>query len=197
MLLAGGQVMLDAKAHQSIGELMERLRPFIARRLSSAADVDDVLQDVLLQMQRHVHELRDSDRLGPWLYRITRNAITDRFRAEARSAGLPERDAHSVDPDDDAELTTELARCVAPLVARLPSPYREAVTMVDLEDLTFKDAAAAIGLSVPGMKSRVQRGRSKLRELFEECCRLELDVRRRVVDYECRPGQASKCTCGS
>ena len=115
--------MLDAKAHQSVGELMERLRPFIARRLSSAADVDDVLQDVLLRMQRHVHELRDSDRPGPWLYRITRNAITDRFRAEARSAGLPERDAHSADPDNDAELTTELARCVAPLVARLPSPY--------------------------------------------------------------------------
>lgn len=69
--------------------------------------------------------------------------------------------------------------------------------MVDLEGVTFKGAAAAIGISVPLMKSRVQRGRAKLRELFEECCRLELDVRRRVVDYECRSEQAAKCTCGS
>lgn len=86
---------------------------------------------------------------------------------------------------------------MAPPATRLPSSYPEAVTVVDLEGVTFKGAAAATGISVAGMKSRVQRGRSKLRELCEECCRLELNLRRRVVDYECRSDEAAKCTCGS
>jgi RNA polymerase sigma-70 factor, ECF subfamily len=181
--------MLDAHAHQSVGELMERLRPFVARRLSSTADVDDVLQDVYLRMQRNLHALRDGDRFGPWMYQIVRNAIADRFRAQSREAGAPD-DARTADvAEGEAETTAELARCVAPLVARLPSPYREALTLVDIEGKSFKDAAESLELTVPGAKSRVQRGRVKLRALFEACCRLELDVRNRVVDYQCRPGK--------
>ena len=74
------------------------------------------------------------------------------------------------------------------------SPY---ISALDIDRVTFNDAAAAIGISIPLMKSRVQRGRAKLRELFEECCRLELDVRPQVVVCECRSEEAAKCSCGS
>jgi RNA polymerase sigma-70 factor (ECF subfamily) len=67
-------------------------------------------------------------------------------------------------------------------VAHLPSPYREAVTLVELEGLTARDAAELAGISVSGMKSRVQRGRAQLRALFEQCCDIALDVRRQVTD---------------
>jgi RNA polymerase sigma-70 factor (ECF subfamily) len=186
--------MLDAQATKSVEELMERLRPFVARRLTSPADVDDVLQEVFLRMQRHLGELRDSDRFGPWLYRIVRNAIADRFRVQSREAGPPDESSIPADDDHEDDNVESLATCVAPMVARLPSPYREAVTLVDIEGVTFKDAAAMLAISIPGAKSRVQRGRSKLRDLFEECCRLEFDARRRVVAYQCRSG---KWPCGS
>jgi RNA polymerase sigma-70 factor, ECF subfamily len=186
--------MIDPGARQSVTELSERLRPFIARRLPSAADVDDVLQDVFVRMQCHLSELRDRDRFGPWLYRIVRNVIADRFRRRATEAAVPDelpQDERSADEDP----STELATCVAPLVARLPSPYREAVTLVDLEGLSHKEAAKRSGLSVPGMKSRVQRGRAQLRSLFEDCCRLEFDARQRVVEYACRSDKGPKGGC--
>ena len=57
-----------------------------------------------------------------------------------------------------------------------------------LEGLTQSDAAEMLGISVSGMKSRVQRGREKLREMFDQCCEISVDCRGRVVGYEPRGG---------
>jgi RNA polymerase sigma-70 factor (ECF subfamily) len=101
-------------------------------------------------------------------------------------------DESAAEPDDDVDGDREVARalagCVAVFVARLPSPYREAVTLVELEGLTAKDAAALVGISVSGMKSRVQRGRAQLRQLFEACCDIAVDARGKPVDAIPRAG---------
>jgi RNA polymerase sigma-70 factor (ECF subfamily) len=66
--------------------------------------------------------------------------------------------------------------------------------MVDLEGATQQEAARRAGLSLSGMKSRVQRGRQALRAVLDACCRIDLDRRGRVTDYTARhPGA---CACG-
>jgi RNA polymerase sigma-70 factor (ECF subfamily) len=72
------------------------------------------------------------------------------------------------------------------MIDRLSSDYREAIRLVELEGLTNQEAAIKLGLSVPGMKSRVQRGRQQLRKMLDECCLIELDRRRGVVEFEKR-----------
>jgi RNA polymerase sigma-70 factor (ECF subfamily) len=76
----------------------------------------------------------------------------------------------------------------------LPSPYREAVTLIDLEGIPQKEAALRAGLSLSGMKSRVQRGRQALEQLVHDCCHIELDATGRVMDYELR-GQSCGSSC--
>jgi len=71
-------------------------------------------------------------------------------------------------------------------VARLPSPYREAVTLTELQGLTQKEAAEMVGVSLSGLKSRVQRGREKIRAMFEACCEISVDCRGRVVECASR-----------
>ncbi len=170
-----------------------RLRPFIARRVDRQ-DVDDVLQNVFLKMQRGLTSLRDEERLTPWLFQIARNAIADNLRARQRHPV-----AEPVDPPAPVveETPTQehlLAACIAVFVARLPSPYREAVTLVELEGLTIKEAAEMSNISLPGMKSRVQRGRAQLRIAFDACCQIALDVRGKVVEVTPRP---TDCGCAS
>lgn len=87
--------------------------------------------------------------------------------------------------EGDPTLEAELAECVALFAARLRSPYREAITLTELEGMTQKDAAEMLGLSISGMKSRVQRGREQIRRMFEECCEISVDARGHVVD--CTP----------
>jgi RNA polymerase sigma-70 factor (ECF subfamily) len=187
--------MIEAEAVHSWRSLQESLRPFVARRVATPADVDDVLQDVFLRMQRGLGGLRDNERIGPLAYRIARSAIVDHRRKSARrddaSAELQEKS----EPSDPNEIEEELATYVAPFVALLPSPYREAVTLTDLEGLSQKEAARMLGLSASGMRSRVQRGRAQLRELIQACCAIALDPRGRVIACEPKASRPVPCEC--
>ncbi len=180
--------MIEPALRGAWRELDAKLRPFIARRLRAAADVDDVAQDVLLRLQRGVGSLRDHERFGPWAYQVARSAIADHQRRAARhplvDGSQGEEQAAGLERDD--ETAAELASCLAPFVAMLQSPYREALTLTELEGLSQKDAATMLGLSVSGMKSRVQRGRRQLREALEQCCHIALDARGQVQFFEPR-----------
>jgi RNA polymerase sigma-70 factor (ECF subfamily) len=189
--------MIEAAARGAWKELDGKLRPFVARRVRSTADVDDVVQDVFLRIQRGASALRDTDRFGPWVYQVARSAIAEHQRTAARNP-LAEREAPDEGgaTEDDGTAEEELAAYVAVFVAMLPSPYREALTLTELEGVSQKDAAVMLGISVSGMKSRVQRGREQLREALEACCNIALDVRGRVVSCEPRPdGRLPDCRC--
>lgn len=182
--------MIEPAVRGAWRELEAKLRPFIARRVRSEVDVDDIVQDVFLRMQRGLAGLRDEERFGPWVYQVARSAIVDHQRAAVRhplaSGAPPEEEAALPEDEDDGAVERELAAYVAPFVAMLPSPYREALTLTELEGLTQKDAAAMLGISASGMKSRVQRGRQQLRKALDDCCHIALDARGRVVSCEPR-----------
>ncbi|MEU4542096.1 sigma factor-like helix-turn-helix DNA-binding protein [Nonomuraea dietziae] len=73
-----------------------------------------------------------------------------------------------------------------PLVAGLAEPYREAIVLAEYEGLARAEAARRAGVSVPGMKSRVQRTRRHPGDLLGACCRVELDARKAVRSVESR-----------
>jgi RNA polymerase sigma-70 factor, ECF subfamily len=183
-------------------EMHERLRAFVARRVNDQAVVDDLAQEIMLRLYAHMGRLREQERLDAWAYQIGRNVIADHWRDRAANRELPfdpqleDRLAARPEPADEDEaeqLRTEIASCLAPMVERLPEPYREAIRLTDLGAHTQTQAAAALGLSVPGMKARVQRGRAQLRELLRACCRIELDRRGQVAELE--PKGSGSCGC--
>jgi RNA polymerase sigma-70 factor (ECF subfamily) len=180
--------MIGTEARGAWKELERHLRPYLARRVASSADIDDLLQDIFVRLHQGLSTLRDDERFGGWVYRIANNAIVDRARQHARAPRVDSPDeleqGLTTDSADDS-LQTDLGECVALFVSRLPSPYREAVTLTELQGLTQKDAAEMLGVSLSGLKSRVQRGRDKIRHMFEECCQISVDARGRVI--ECEP----------
>jgi RNA polymerase sigma-70 factor (ECF subfamily) len=184
--------MIGSEARGAWKELERHLRPYLARRVASAADIDDLLQDIFVRLHQSLATLRDEDRFGAWVYRVAHSAIVDRARTNARAPlhfttdqTLEFGGAHEIEDP----LRSDLEECVALFVSRLSSPYREAVTLTELEGLTQKDAAEMLGVSLSGMKSRVQRGREKIRQMFEECCQISVDCRGRVI--ECEPRDAA------
>lgn len=184
-------------------DVAARLRPFIARRISPV-EIDDVMQDVFVRMQRGLPRLRDEERFTSWLFQIARSSIAEHMRTRARHP-LPDSDRMAelvaepvAEPepengDDDRQAARSLSSCVSMFVARLASPYREAVTLALLEGLTAREAAEMVGISVSGMKSRVQRGREQLRRMFDECCEIALDARGKVTDYSPRRAACPSC----
>jgi RNA polymerase sigma-70 factor, ECF subfamily len=176
--------------------LQARLRPFVARRVPSS-DVEDVLQDVFLRMQRGLPALRDEERFAPWIYRVARSAIVESHRQRARQPMAQDLDSEPAEPSAEgagpSALEQEFAAYLAQSIASLASPYREALTLTEIEGVTQQAAADLAGISLSGMKSRVQRGREKLREELEACCRIDVDARGRVI--QCEPKDPTNCSC--
>jgi RNA polymerase sigma-70 factor (ECF subfamily) len=181
--------MIAREARGAWQDIERRLRPYVGRRVASPADVEDVLQEIFVRVHRGLSALRDSESFGGWVYRIAQSCIADAARARQRSPWqrvdeTPELAAPAADESDDLE--SELGACVALFVARLPAPYREAITLTELEGLTQKQAAEMLGVTLAAMKSRTLRGREKIRGMFEECCRISVDCRGRVTACEPR-----------
>jgi RNA polymerase sigma-70 factor (ECF subfamily) len=182
------------------------LRAFIAKRIADEAEVDDILQEVFLRMHRGIDALKDPQRVVSWIYQITRHAIIDHYRAPERRREMPAGLAADMeaagtapatsdvgDSKDSGEHRAELAGCLRPMIDRLDKGYREALILVELEGLTQEAAAKRIGLSLSGMKSRVQRGRRQLKRKLSDCCLIELDQRNGVADYTLRDPKQSSC----
>ena len=182
-------------------DLHPRLRGFVRARIADQEAADDVAQEVLLRLHRSLAELRVEDRLDAFAYRIARNAIIDHYRARARAKEIPaapDELTSRIDAEGDADPgandeqgVQELARCLEPLVQRLSEPYREALTLTDLGGLSQVEAASVTGLSVPGMKTRVQRARAQVHELLTGCCDVALDDRRHIAEVQ----RTGPCAC--
>mgnify|MGYP000983959571 CR=1 FL=1 len=176
-----------------------QLRALIGRRVSDPEGVEDLVQEVLLRFSSAATDepIRE---VPHWLGRVARNAIIDYYRTRRRLDPI-EAAAHVADPSawpfsdtSDDQASRELARCLRPLLEQLPEASREALVLTDLDGLMQAAAAETLGLSISGMKSRVQRARLQLRALLVICCPVHLDRRGAIVDYT-PPTQS--CGCAS
>ncbi|TKB66049.1 MAG: RNA polymerase sigma factor SigZ [Nitrospira sp.] len=201
-----GASIMTTKTEDLWQELHDGLRAFIARRVSDQGHVDDILQDVFVRVHRQIDSVSDPVRLMSWIYQITRHAIIDHYRKPGRQREVPAglsselevlRESPVVSEliydGDAAEPRAELAHCLRPMIERLSKDYRDAINLVELEGLTQQAAAKQMGISLSGMKSRVQRGRKQLKQILDDCCLIDLDRRRAVVDYEVRDMECDSC----
>ena len=173
------------------------LKGYLLKQTGNEADAEELVSAAFLRLQEQLSSadpLRDP---RAWLYRVTKNLLIDHRRRRQRRPEQPldsDLRAEQVAPEDETtDALEELASCVGPLLSHLGAPYREAVIATDLEGQSMRTAADAAQISVSGMKSRVQRGRSQLRDELLQCCEIELDRRRHPIDFDARSGQ---CPCG-
>jgi RNA polymerase sigma-70 factor (ECF subfamily) len=166
-------------------DFSERLGAFIRSRVRDAAAADDIRQEVFAKMQHRLGQLRDFSKVESWLHQIARNAIADHFRALRETVELPE-DIKAQTPADNTR--DGLQAALRRMVDALPAPYREAVTLAELDGLTQQAVAKRLGLSLSGAKSRIQRGRALLKGMLTECCRFAFDARGSAMACEPRKG---------
>jgi RNA polymerase sigma-70 factor (ECF subfamily) len=172
-------------------EFIARLRAFARRRVPTEHDAEDVVQDVLAKLVRW-DDAVDARAAQAWLFTATRRAIIDRARARRDAAPLP---ADAPDIAAEPSAVAELARCMEPMLAVLPTGDRALLQRVDMSGESQADLARELKLSPSGLKSRVQRARQRLRKVVDECCAVELDRRGVPVDFARRRG--GPCDCGS
>ena len=157
---------------------------FVLKRVNDPHIAEDIVQDVMLKALTSRDSLRDDTKVQAWLYQITRNAITDYYRSHKETSALPDE---SLLPEDglDADVRQELAECcIRPFIETLPTSYKEAILLSELDGMTQAEVAQKQGISLSGAKSRVQRGRQLLKGALLQCCQFEFEQQGQMTDYD-------------
>jgi len=140
--------------------------------LGNAEEAEDALQDAFLKAFQHLPHFEGRSKFSTWLVRIAINTGLQRVRGrkdfdsfdEESEEFRPRNIQAWTETPEEFYSREELRRLVEREVMKLPVKYRVALMLRDLEELSTEEAAAALGLSVPGLKARVLRGRLMLRE---------------------------------
>ena len=176
--------------------LRDDVRTVVVSRVAEPADADDIVQDVVERLLRRRHQLRDSERGDVWLAQIVRNAVADHYRRQRRADVADPETFDRVPAFDEAPRlpSSQLAPCISSFVDSLPSAYAEALRLTDLGPHTQEQAAASLGVSTSGMKSRVQRGRRLLEAELRGCCDVERETRGAITEVAPRPRSRCKAS---
>ena len=153
------------------------------RYLNDETDASDVAQEVFIRVHRALPKFRGDSALSTWIYTITanlsRNAIRSRKNREKTQVLAPkERDDDPPFWDKVADRqgvsasrameSGDLNRAIQAALEGLPTDYREAVILRDLEDLDYQQIAEVLETGVGTVKSRIARGRALLRDKLKE-----------------------------
>jgi RNA polymerase sigma-70 factor, ECF subfamily len=145
-------------------------------------EADEVAQEVFLRAWRGLGRFQERAQFSTWLYRIAFNEAQRRRSRRALPrldanpdgedpvAGLPE--SPDLGPDAQA-LSHEFEQVLDRALGQLPSEWRDAVVLRDIEGLSTEEAADIVGVRQAAFKSRLHRGRMQLRALLEPYLRLE------------------------
>jgi RNA polymerase sigma-70 factor, ECF subfamily len=151
----------DATAYrQFLTELGAHLRGFLRRRLRpDSADIEDLVQEVLLAVHNGRHTYRPEEPLTAWIHAIARYKLTDYFRARSRHDALndPLDDALELLAAPDLE-PAQARRDLGKLLDQLPERQRLPIMHVKLEGLSVTETAKLTGLSESAVKVGVHRG---------------------------------------
>jgi RNA polymerase sigma-70 factor (ECF subfamily) len=139
-------------------------------------DAEEVAQETLLRVFESIDQLRDVERVRPWVFRIARNAcLMQRRRSifapahELSTEDLPPgTDPASAEAPPDREfLAGELRNVLDRVIAELPSPYRAVAVLRDLEELSTEETAQILMIGTDVVKTRLHRARRAMREKLD------------------------------
>lgn len=172
-----------------------RIRRYVAR-IVGEADAEDVTQEAFERAHRGIAAHRGDSRVSTWLYRIATNAAVDRLRSASRreTAGVAAADAEPGEllaevaaceaEADGRVIRKEMSHCILGLVGRLPPAHREVILLGELRELSDREIADALGITLEAAKMRLHRARKELRNLLEGNCSLYRDDRNELA---CEP----------
>ncbi|MGB7346814.1 MAG: sigma-70 family RNA polymerase sigma factor [Pirellulaceae bacterium] len=150
-----------------VGRWNPRLNHFLCRMINDPVAVEDLSQTIWLKVVRSLPQLNDPQKLGAWIYRIARTAVTDRLRTQYRSPITVVRNETDPPKDDFAINQFIESENIAAAMQKLHPEDREAITLHYFHHLPVADIAEVCNVPSGTIKSRMNRARKALRHILE------------------------------
>ena len=159
----------DSQTRSDIIALLPRLRRFACSLTGQVADADDVVQIAIERALGRLDQFQAGTRLDAWMFSIVRNAWIDEARSRARRGRtfVAAELGDEVGEDGEGAMHARLeAQDVWNAMQQLPEEQREAIALVCVEGLAYREAADVLGVPIGTVTSRLARGREALQSLL-------------------------------
>lgn len=175
--------MNDTKTNveQAWYEYQAKLFLFIRSKVDTPESAEDILNDVFLSLIKKTDDNDVLHNVGSWLYHVTKHKIVDYYRTKKTFEELPD---DLTAEHEDVSAIRQLSACILPMIKALPSTYQAPLILSEIEGKKYKTVADELGLTLAATKSRILRGRGKLRNSLISCCTLYRDSTGNIVDYK-------------
>ena len=163
----------DSSAFERLIEPLEgRIYAVALRMCGNREDAQDCMQESMIRIYRALSSFKGQSSFSTWIYRITMNTFLDelRRRKARRSTSLDTLLDSGWSPTDETDtperhaIQSEQRRTLERAIAELPEDMRAAVVLRDIQGLAYDEIASALNVNVGTVKSRISRGRERLRE---------------------------------
>jgi RNA polymerase sigma-70 factor (ECF subfamily) len=146
----------------------DRLVNYLTHLSGNRDRAEEFAQEAFVRLYTKAHQYNEEGKLAPYLFRIATNLVRSdngRIRRWQKLFLLNPASSHSPEPSPLALLSQrELAEKVSEALESVPLPYRSALILRDLEGWSYEEIATALDCAEGTVKSRIGRGREKLRE---------------------------------
>ena len=166
-------------------EHKDALRNFILKRVHDQEDANDILQDVLLKVYNFCITKSGVSNVRSWLFQIAHNTIVDRVRKNRLITG---EDLPEIPDEFETSAYPEAAEYILPMINLLPVQYALPLRLSDIEGLKQAEIAEKLNLGLSATKSRIQRARQMLKDIFIECCVLETGAGGELISFDIKAG---------
>ena len=166
----------------------QALLRFIKSKVNNHHDAEDILQNVFIKISSGINDLSRKEKLQSWIYTIARNSIIDYYRVAGNKKDVVMRDdiSESFTLEEYNDTTKGLDCCLMNFMNLLPEEYKDLIIDVELNGVKQKELAQKYNLAYPSIRSRVQRGREKFKQLLLNCCSIESDNRGNILNVVSR-----------
>jgi len=153
---------------------------FIKTKIDNEDIADDILQEISIKLFENLNKKTEIKNYKTWLFQVTRNTIADFYRKNKKRSEIG---TNQIKTGSGSNV------CVCDLSGfiiqnYLPEKYSTPLYLSDVEQKPQKEIAEILNLSLTATKSRVQRGRKKLKELVGECVDISYNNRGQITDFQ-------------
>ena len=172
----------DLDSYQKIYEAFARkVLNFIYRMVGSVEEAEDLTQETFVAVYKKLESLKDNDKFEPWLFRIARNFVYQRYRARSPvsvSIDALDEEGHPITQlidqrknPDEVFAARELEDVVQNEINNLPEKYREVFVLSAIQRLSYQEIADTTNRSLPSVKTDIHRARLEVRKRVKEYLR--------------------------
>jgi RNA polymerase sigma-70 factor (ECF subfamily) len=162
----------------------DHLKNFIITKVDEEYLIDDILQEVSIKLNDSLIRNVEIKNYKAWLFQVTRNTIADYYRSHKMN---------TISKVNEVVSDYNSGACICDLSGfvikeYLPEKYGKPLYLSDIEQVPQQEIAETLNLSLSATKSRIQRGRTKLKDLVSECVSISYNNRGQISDFQLKKG---------